>query len=366
MPSDRDELGEGQIGRANDGHSAVADAQTYPEEGHVTLADKGLVTSADLGVTISAIRYWHRRRCFAMEQRKRTDLALGSFLRTALGWSKALPDADRKRINDQAQSLIELGEAEAKGKSVETDEPAYIEWRDVILASLAARAPFDAIEKRAKKEMGDLAKALPVYGWAEAVKGFGAVSLAVIVAEAGDLSAYPKKGHLWKRMGVAVMGVGDGVGDLRQGGLAKSAPKDAWIRHGYNRMRRSRMWNIGDALIKGNGDGPYRTAYLARKDYERERAEALGVKVVPAAKIPAKRAAEFMSDGHVHRRAQRYMEKRLLRDLWQAWRRVQGAVFERTIHAVPADEHRDEGKAICELPHSEADKGMPTPRSKAA
>jgi hypothetical protein len=285
---------------------------------------------------VASIRYWHRQRVFAMEQRKRADLALGSFLRTALGWSKALPDADRKRINDQAKALITLGEAEAKGKAPEVDEPAYDEWRDVIAAAIASRAPFDAVEKRATKEMGVLAKALPVYPWAEGIRGFGDVSLATIVAEAGDLADYPKKGHLWKRMGVAVMG------GVRQGGLLKSASKDDWIAHGYNRMRRSRVWNIGDALIKGNGDGEYRTAYLARKDYERKRAEANGLTVVPAAKISKGRAAEFMSDGHVHRRAQRYMEKRLLRDLWQAWRRAEVAVPERASVGLPAaNEHRD-------------------------
>jgi hypothetical protein len=38
-----------------------------------------------------------------MDQRKRADLALGSFLRSALGWSRALPEAERKRINSQAR-----------------------------------------------------------------------------------------------------------------------------------------------------------------------------------------------------------------------------------------------------------------------
>jgi hypothetical protein len=73
------------------------------------------------------------------EQRKRADLALGSFLRFALGWSRALPAADRERINAQAQSLIEMGEAELKGKPLDVDEPAYDEWADVILAAIAAR-----------------------------------------------------------------------------------------------------------------------------------------------------------------------------------------------------------------------------------
>jgi hypothetical protein len=292
--------------------------------------------AADSGPLISEIRGWHRQRVFAMEQRKRADLALGSFLRTALGWSRALPDADRKRINSQAQDLISLGEAEAKGKSDGVDEPAYIEWRAVILAAIASRAPFDAIEKQAKTEMANLAKQLPVYSLVETIRGFGEVSLAIIVAEAGDLSNYATPSKLWKRMGLAVM---DGV---RQGGLSKSAAKDDWIEHGYNRLRRSRMWNIGDALIRGNGDGEYRAIYLARKEYERQRALESGLTVAPAAKIPAKRASEFMSDGHIHRRAQRYMEKRLLRDLWQAWRRASLPLS--PSHSMPAPKSKRTGQ----------------------
>ena len=101
--------------------------------------------------------------------------------------------------------------------------------------------------------------------------------------------------------------------------MPKSASKDDWIAHGYSRVRRSRMFVIGDALIKANGE--YRAVYLARKEYERQRAEAAGLTVAPALKIPKARANEFISDGIIHRRAQRYMEKRLLRDLWQAWNR---------------------------------------------
>jgi hypothetical protein len=254
-----------------------------------------------------------------MDQRKRADLSLLSYLRVQLGWSKALPEADRKRIAARAKALVVIGEAAARGKPAEIDEPAFAEFEAVIAASLAARAPFDGIEKTATREMERLAKTLPVWAWASTVKGFGARSLAVIVGEAGDLSAYPEKGHLWKRMGLAVMG------DVRQGGLREGASKEDWIAHGYNPVRRSHIFVIGDVLVKV-GDH-YRAVYLARKDYERQRAEAAGLTIVPFAKIPKGRAADFMSDGHVHKRAQRYMEKRLLRDLWQAWRLASAAMM---------------------------------------
>lgn len=267
---------------------------------------------------VDQIRAWHRKRCFAMETRKRADLSLGSSLRSWLGWRKDLPDEDRKRIADLAGKLIACGEKVAKGKPHDlSDTEEFKEYEAIILVAINSRAPTDAFEKIATKEMERLAKSLPVWErFGEGVRGFGPGSLAVIIGEAGDLSNYSTHSKLWKRMGLAVM---DGV---RQGGLKKTSGKELWIEHGYSPIRRSRMWNIGDTLMKGNKDGPYRSAYLARKQYERERAEASGLIVAPSAKIPAKRRGEFMSDGHIHLRAQRYMEKRLLRDLWQAWRRA--------------------------------------------
>lgn len=273
-----------------------------------------------------SIRYYHRQRVYAMEQRKRADLALGSFLRMVLGWSLALPKGEQEVIRARAAELQTIGDKvakqetklENKRKPVEgSDDPVFLEWRNLIMASVAARTPFDEIEAAAGKEMKALAVRLPVWmEFGEGIRGFGKMSLAIIVAEAGDLSKYPKKGHLWKRMGVAVI---DGQA---QGKLPKNTAKDIWIEHGYNRERRSRMFTIGDTLIKAQG--PYREVYLARKEYERARAEREGLIVAPSAKIPVKRAHEFISDGHIHRRSQRYMEKRLLRELWQAWKSPEG------------------------------------------
>jgi hypothetical protein len=294
-------------------HSEIAGHRNAVTHGFAARRDEGGLSP--LAPIVAGIRRKHRERVFHMEQRKRADLALLAHLRMVLGWSKALPAAERERIKARAQALVEMGEREARGKPAGTDAD-YAEWKATILATIASRAPHDALEAEAKKQMEALAKQLPVWPWVESVRGFGAVSLAVIVAEAGDLSHYDNPARLWKRMGLAVM---DGV---RQGGLSKTASKAAWIAHGYNRQRRALVFVIGDSLVKGNADGPYRALYLARKELERQKAEAAGLTVAPAAKIPAKRASEFMSEGHVHRRAQRVMEKRLLRDLWSEWRRA--------------------------------------------
>lgn len=307
---------------------------------------------------VAKIKMLHRKRCFAMETRKRADLSLGASLRSWLGWRKDLPDEDRKRIADLAGKLLNCGEKIAKGKHHDlSDTEEFKEYEAIILVAIHARSHTDDFEKIATKEMERLAKLLPVWEqFGEPIRGFGAGSLAVIVGEAGDLANYPTHSKLWKRMGLAVM---DGV---RQGGLNKSSGKDLWIEHGYSPLRRSRMWNIGDTLMKGNRDGTYRTAYLQRKEYERAKAEAAGLTVVPAAKIPAKRKDEFMSEGHVHLRAQRYMEKRLLRDLWKAWRRATNEMAEKPTMRLPDAEITDAprgaaeailalpDKAICEVP----------------
>lgn len=273
----------------------------------------------DIQNTVDEITMWHRQRCFFMEQRKRGHLALASYLRTALGWRLDLPEKERSQIRKQALDLIKTGRENAKAlrmeKPFECDEPIYTEFQDFILAALAGDAHAERNEAIAEKNMVRLAKTLPIWEWAQEIHGFGALGLAIIVGEAGDLSAYPKKGHLWKRMGVAVI---DGI---RQGGLRKGSAAEDWIVHGYNRQRRSRLFTIGDSLIKKQNT--YRELYLARKEVER-------AKLPDATKM------------HIHRRAQRYMEKRLLKDLWQAWRRATGLLPKRATGVVPAaHEHRD-------------------------
>jgi hypothetical protein len=258
-----------------------------------------------------------------MDQRKRADLALGAFMRSQLGWSRSLPKAEADSISERAADLVALGEKVAKGKATGIGDSVFAQWSPVILASIRGRGHWDAIESAATKEMERLASSLPVWAsFGEGVKGFGSRSLAVIIGETGDIGSYATVAKLWKRMGLAVM---NGV---RQGGLRKTASAAEWIEHGYSARRRSYMFVIGDVLVKNKGN--YREVYLARKEYEREQAVVRGLIVAPSAKIPAARKAEFISDGHVHKRSQRYMEKRLLRDLWQAWRRAE-------LHAQPEE-----------------------------
>jgi hypothetical protein len=140
-----------------------------------------------------------------------------------------------------------------------------------------------------RRRMEKLAKQLPVTPFIESICGFGWFGAAQIVGETGDLAAYANPAKVWKRMGLAVI---DGRSQRRVAGAAA-------LDHGYAPHRRTIMHVIGESLIKKQN--VYRELYVARKEYETTKAPDL-------------------TKMQWHRRAMRYAEKRLLRDLWRAWR----------------------------------------------
>lgn len=161
---------------------------------------------------------------------------------------------------------------------------------------LHAREPLEAQRKAFEKQLTKLGAQLPIAHMAEQIRGVNTLSLAKIVGECGDLSAYKSVSAVWKRAGLAV------IHGQRQ---RKVADKDLALEHGYSPQRRSVIWNIAEPLLKAQGKddtaGPYRHIYDARKAIEAERVE---------------------SAGHAHNRAMRIMTKALIKDLTVEWRRV--------------------------------------------
>jgi len=183
------------------------------------------------------------------------------------------------------------------------------------LVTLQLQVAEDHIRKQRKlveRELVKAAKELPVYSaFVEPINGFGALGLAQIIGEAGDLAKYSNPAKLWKRFGLGL------VGGERQ--RRHTDPEKA-IAHGYSPRRRSVMFVIGDSLLKKQN--AYKDLYDERKRYEEQKAIAAGL-VVRAAKPgdPVDQvSAGFRSKMVIHRRSQRYVEKRLLRDLWRSWR----------------------------------------------
>ena len=264
---------------------------------------------------VLSLRELQSRRVACVKAQLRLTNAAGAFVRRALGWRMDMDEKERNAINKRAAKLID--EIETGGHQISDIQGRCAAASDggqgatdsrltsasvapFVLAVAEGRKPFDAMRKETEKEMRRIAETLPVYPWVASVKGFGSLGLAIIVGECGDLGEYRKGvAGIWKRLGLAVM---DGK---RQGNPGEGAKAEDWIAHGYNARRRSAMWTLGDSLLKCGGDGPWRTLYLERKAYELAR-------------------APDMRPMQAHRRAQRYVEKRLLRTLWQEWRRAIG------------------------------------------
>lgn len=255
-------------------HPEVADRKAGEGEVGLAMVD-AQSRSVDLANQIAEIReQWRRRQAWHRAEKSLTLQAKALCRRLAEGGDKKEADVIYKA---------------ALGKGSHA-------MADIALAAMLpldeARKAIETHRKAVEKRLTKLAAELPVAGWVQGVRGVGLLSLAAIVGEAGDLSAYANPAKLWKRLGLAVMP--DGTRQRRIGGV------DA-LDHGYSPARRSVVWNIGACIVKAGG--PLKAIYDARKVYEAERVE---------------------TKAHAHNRAQRYVEKRFLKDLWSVWRRGGG------------------------------------------
>lgn len=249
--------------------------------------------------TIEKIQQLQKKRNAIIKMMNAQNSRTVSFITSQLGYHSFLEEADRDKLWSKAEKIHSII---VNQKEIPDDLQDII--NDVFPIVIANHNGMEGLIKQRKvyeKEMETLVKTLTIHDYWTMEKGCGTLGLAILIGEIGNLSDYANPAKVWKRMGVAVM---DGI---RQGGLTKNSSNEAWILHGYNKKRRSSLWTIGDCLIKTNGkDGRYRKIYNERKIYEAEKIE----KAKDKPKFPNMAA---------HRRAQRYMEKRLLRDLWNEW-----------------------------------------------
>jgi hypothetical protein len=216
----------------------------------------------------------------------------------------------RQRLELQAQAvlrrLLDGDKVAAAKRWVQVKRDPAAPERAWLGAMLAAMEPLEAQQAATERTLAKLVRTLPIHEWAKSISGLGDVSLAGIIGECGGHAPgdFRTPAALWKRMGLGVI----------SGGRQRRVAGDAALEHGYSPTRRSLMWTVGECLIKAQvraekdadgtrtgsrAIGPYGALYLERKAYEAERVE---------------------TAAHAHNRAKRYIEKRLLRDLWRAWR----------------------------------------------
>lgn len=292
---------------------------------------------------IALIGQLQRQRIDIIKSQVRLENQVRSRFRLAMGWkfdwtahnekdAEALGKnaKDNAKICADAADLVKTlfglaekcygttGPAQING-FIETCEDIPDQYRAMAIAMsayavtfyMSARG-FDSYRAELEKSMSGLARSLPVWPWVESVKGFGAMGLAIIVGEAGDIAGYANPGKLWKRLGLAPFD-GLAASSWKRSAAPRKLTAEEWIGIGYNQRRRSASWTIADSLLRQ--PGPYADAYRARRVYECEKnPEFL------TGKTNAKTGNPQVTK-QCDLRARRYAEKRLIKHLWQAWRR---------------------------------------------
>lgn len=234
---------------------------------------------------ILQLRELQAHRCACIRATTRNTNSVKAHIRRVLGFDTTLAEESRAKMVAASNRVYA---AILKGKPLddEREREAATACAPLVVTMKQGIESIEAYRANVEKRMGEIAATLPAADFAESVRGFSVMRLAVLIGEAGDLSDYANPGKLWKRMGVAPIE------------CYKMEKKDGGEGYTKPKRRRSELFVIGDCLVKGNGDGPYRALYLERKEYEADRVK---------------------TKMHAHRRAQRYMEKRLLKDIWVAW-----------------------------------------------
>lgn len=278
----------GQVGDADEVPRPLPEAS----KGQNSLADKAITGIPLLANNLAELQV---SRLFYIRAQQRLTLSAKSLARRSLGFN---PNNKDEKLNARAGRIVD---AALSGKEAKQEDAAVAGHLAADLAVIAsAGAPLSAARKQIEKEMKRLAKSLPVYPWAKDVKGLGELGLAVIVGEAGDLAKYPKKGHLWKRLGLAPF-EGKALSTWR--GIKGGLTADQWIEAGYKPTRRAEIHAcVSDPLFRAQSvsKGPYRAIY----DRRRAATSLLHQDWTPM---------------HSHMDGMRVMTKYLIRDLWKAW-----------------------------------------------
>lgn len=275
-------------------------------------------------MTVAIIRLHHRRRRFAMKTQQKLDRSLESYIRcNYTAWSPDLPKEEAAKCNARVSAILK-----AARDPESTDADALI-VRKMVFALDKSREPWDEQRKIEEKLMIGYVNASDVAEWLEGVKGAGALGVATIIGEAGDLSNYPTEGHLWSRLGFAPFEGHAGSTWRRETWRPRALSSAEWVEHPFACERYAMMYVIADSLSKaqvesaeksgttfGRGKGVYGEAYVKRREHT-------------AITHPD------WTKMHARNDALRIMMKKFLRDLWREWRRAMSGMRENATQPVP-------------------------------
>lgn len=178
---------------------------------------------------------------------------------------------------------------------------------------------YETIERSIDRELTKIARQHFMADWIIAQRGIGLPGFARILGVTGPLDRFPTVSKLWKYLGLHVV---DGHAPKRekgvpwthtdcQGGHLLTCKADCTTDHhpncvpngigtAYAPKGRVVCHQIGEAIVKVGGDGPYRAAYDHKKAYyEAER--------------------EDWTQARRHNAAMRYAVKELIKNMWIEW-----------------------------------------------
>ncbi len=278
------------------------------------------------------LRELQRQRVACQKSRIMIDNRLTAQVATMAGYNAGMEEAERGKRFKEAQEVV----AGMKGEvAVETD----CRCAPLILATLPAIEAFKVQEKAYEKEMEKLAKQLHVADWMTHPdqRGFGWLSLAIIIGECDDLNNYANPGKLWRRMGCAPYE--NSKGENLQGSThrrRKSLTSAEWEDYGYCPRRRSVVYVFVGSLIKGN-KGPYKARYDTKKAEAIARNDPEWTPECKVCKATGKTKAgavckECKGKGYLvmrpHMHGMLLMGKLLLKNLWLEWTGQEYAPYE--------------------------------------
>lgn len=242
---------------------------------------------SDVPEICNELRSLHRRREYLIKSRIMANNRLQMHVAIdQFDYYRNLPKEERDRRLDAADALI-ADVAEAGDE----DHPLW----DVISSTANLTGVYDAQCAKLAKAREKLARRLPIAAWVDAddQRGFGFGNLANIIGEAGDLThrglltdadgnpvlddedkpqrvGYGTVGRFWKRMGCAPITKGGQTwmpSTWRAGSQGKLTDRE-WSDFGYCPRRRSVVYNLVEALKKGNFYGPGRPGPYSRRYHE--------------------------------------------------------------------------------------------------
>lgn len=261
-----------------------------------------------------------RQRKMALKSKNMQHNQLRANVASEMGYNTSMTPKERE---------IAFKKADTKIKQI-VDDDAEFSIASIVKISYTGIKAFNVLVNEREKAMRKLAKQLPVADWVSqpTQKGFGILSLAILIGECGDLTNYKSPGRIWRRMGLIPWTYN---GETRMGStwMKLGLPNAEWEAFGYNPTRRSIAFLFGENIVKCNGNGPYRRRYLyAKAKAYADHPEWKWNKCPKCGKRRRKNCTTCGGSGHTCKQAHRHgmliASKYMIKYLWRQWHGQEG------------------------------------------